>query len=364
MSSTLKLTPMFEQYLGIKQEYPDALLFYRMGDFYEVFFEDAQIAARELQIALTSRNPNSEAKVPMCGVPHHSVDGYLTQLLEKGYRVAICDQVEDPKQAKGLVRRAVTRVLTPGTVVEDANLASKSHNYLAALWWDADKGSGALAWVDFSTGEWSGLSSRRAEILWQWTAKLGPRELLLPLGQEVPSQYAEAVGQINRIPALPAFDLAAAKREVPKAQGVADLSVLDLEDKPELARCCGALLSYLRQTQRHDELGHLGTFRPLNLGDHLILDEVTERNLELFRRLDGKTGRGTLRHVLDETLTAMGGRLLESRLRQPWRHKRPWLGSFRTMSSAEACAWPWKGFTILNACLRAFSWDARHPRTT
>ncbi|EGJ51339.1 DNA mismatch repair protein MutS [Desulfocurvibacter africanus] len=333
MSSAPKLTPMFEQYLGIKQEYPDALLFYRMGDFYEVFFEDAQIAARELQIALTSRNPNSETKVPMCGVPHHSVDGYLTQLLEKGYRVAICDQVEDPKQAKGLVRRAVTRVLTPGTVIEDANLASKSHNYLAALWWDADKGAGALAWVDFSTGEWSGLASRRAEILWQWTAKLGPRELLLPLGHEVLPHYAEAAKQVNRLPALPAFDLAAARRELPKVLGVADLSVLDLEDKPELARCCGALLCYLRQTQRHDELGHLGAFRPLNLGDHLILDEVTERNLELFRRLDGKTGRGTLRHVLDETMTAMGGRLLESRLRQPWRMLAP------ILATQEAVAW-------------------------
>ncbi|MFN2267801.1 MAG: hypothetical protein ABR533_05960, partial [Desulfonatronovibrio sp.] len=118
LPQNIKLTPMLEQYLGIKQENPGALLFFRMGDFYELFFEDAEVAARELQIALTSRNPNSEFRVPMCGVPHHSCDEYLRQLLEKGYKVAICDQVEDPGTAKGLVKRAVTRILTPGTVIE------------------------------------------------------------------------------------------------------------------------------------------------------------------------------------------------------------------------------------------------------
>lgn len=333
MSSSPKLTPMFEQYLGIKQEYPDALLFYRMGDFYELFFEDAQVAAKELQIALTSRNPNAETKAPMCGVPHHSVDGYLAQLLDKGYKVAICDQVEDPRQAKGLVRRAVTRVLTPGTVVEDANLTSKSPNYLAAMLWNAAQGVGALAWIDFSTGEWSGMDARRDEILWQWVAKLSPRELLLPQGQDVPARYSEAARQVNHIPVSPCFDLAVARDAVPKTQGVPDLSVLDLEDRTELTRCCGALLAYLRQTQKQDELGHLGAFKLLNPSAHLILDEITERNLELFRRLDGKTGRGTLRHVLDQTMTAMGGRLLESRLRQPWRLLAP------IQAAQEAVAW-------------------------
>jgi len=127
-----KMTPMFEQYMQVKAEHPDALLFFRMGDFFELFFEDAQIAARELQITLTTRNPNSESKIPMCGVPHHSVNGYLAQLLEKGFKIAVCDQIEDPRQAKGLVKRAVTRVLTPGTIVEDLSLSAKTHNYLAA----------------------------------------------------------------------------------------------------------------------------------------------------------------------------------------------------------------------------------------
>ena len=133
-----RLTPMFEQYLRIKEDYPDALLFYRMGDFYELFFEDAEVAARELQIALTSRNPNADVPVPMCGVPWHAAEGYVSQLVNKGYKVAFCDQVEDPRDAKGLVQRAVTRVHTAGTVIEDASLDPKIHTYLGALYWNEE----------------------------------------------------------------------------------------------------------------------------------------------------------------------------------------------------------------------------------
>ena len=134
-----RITPMFEQYLAIKADYPDALLFYRMGDFYELFFEDAPIAARELQLALTCRNKNSPNSVPMCGVPWHAVEAYTSQLLDKGYNIVICDQVEDPKEAKGLVRREVTRILTPGTVIEDEQLNAKLHNYLGCLVADRDR---------------------------------------------------------------------------------------------------------------------------------------------------------------------------------------------------------------------------------
>ncbi|MBU1247113.1 MAG: DNA mismatch repair protein MutS, partial [Proteobacteria bacterium] len=145
---------MLEHYLSVKAEYPDALLFYRMGDFYELFFEDAEIAAREMQIALTSRDKSGDNKTPMCGIPHHAADNYLALLVDKGFKVAVCDQVEDPREAKGLVKREVTRVLTPGTVVEDANLSAKTNNFLAALFWDAAKGTGGLTWLDFSTGQW------------------------------------------------------------------------------------------------------------------------------------------------------------------------------------------------------------------
>ena len=316
--SAPKLTPMFEQYLRIKAEHPDTLLFYRMGDFYELFFEDAEIASRELSIALTSRNPNSENKVPMCGVPHHAAEGYLAQLLEKGFRVAICDQVEDPKLAKGLVRREVTRVLTPGTVVEDANLPAKGSNFLAALYWDAGHERGGAAWAEVSTGQWSGLSSTREPELWQWLAKLGVRELLLPQGRTVPAAFADSGAQAVFLPERGAFDLDTARRSLLEVQGVADLASLGLEDKPELTRACGALLFYLRQTQKQD-VSHLAGFRPLDLSRRLILDEVTERNLEIFRRLDGRPSKGTLFQVLDRTVTPLGARLLETRLREPWR---------------------------------------------
>ncbi len=313
-----KLTPMFEQYLNIKEQHPDALLFFRMGDFYELFFDDAELTARELQITLTARNPHSESPVPMCGVPHHAVDGYLKQLLEKGYRVAICDQIEDPKEAKGLVKRAVTRVLTPGTVVEENNLEAKGNNFLASLFWSDQNNAGGLAWVDNSTGEWSGLFSKRQAELWQWAQKISPRELLYPDGQKPPAGLWDSLGLMNHVPMRPYFEFASAKDKLLSAQGVTSLEVLDLADKKELTQACGALLTYLEQVQRQ-ELKHLGLFRPLNLGRHLLLDEVTERNLEIFRCLDGRTGPGTLWHVMDRTLTPMGGRLLRDRLKNPWR---------------------------------------------
>ena len=142
-----RLTPMYEQYLKVKAEYPDALLFYRMGDFYEMFFEDAEVASRELQLTLTSRNRSGEDCIPMCGVPWHAAEAYISQLVEKGYKIAVCDQVEDPRTAKGLVKRAVTRVVTAGTTLEDANLVAKSHNYLGAVFWNEERGAGGFAWT-------------------------------------------------------------------------------------------------------------------------------------------------------------------------------------------------------------------------
>ena len=308
--------------MQIKAEHPDSLLFYRMGDFYELFFEDAEIAARELQIALTCRNPNSKDKIPMCGVPHHASRTYLSQLIEKGYTVALCDQIEDPKQAKGLVKRAVTRVYTPGTVVEDDTLSAKTSNYLGALIWDEAKSAGGLAWMDFSTGQWSGIQSKNENDLWQWALKVNPRELILPQGKAIPGQYTEIDARIAPAPSAGYFNYKSAKDNVLEAQNVADLDSLDLEDKPQLTQACGALIAYLRQTQMQD-FDHLGEFTPLNLTKFMILDEVTERNLELFKRLDGKKGKGTLLNVLDKTITPMGGRLLSVRLKQPWREISP-----------------------------------------
>lgn len=321
----VKLTPMLEQYLSIKEEYPDTLLFYRMGDFYELFFEDAETASREMQIALTSRNPNAEHPVPMCGIPHHAKNEYLKQLIEKGYKIAICDQVEDPKEAKGLVKREVTRVLTPGTIVEDLTSEGKASQYLAALAADTAQGGG-LAWADCTTGEWTGIASKDEEVLWQWVAKIAPRELILPQNTHPPKSYEHLRLNLTRVPASGYFDLGNATERILRSQGVAKLDALDLADKPMLVKACGAILTYLAQTQKQ-ELTSLAPFTPLNLTRHLMLDEVTERNLELFSRMDGKKGPGTLRHVLDQTMTPMGARLLDKRLHQPWRDLPPILAN-------------------------------------
>lgn len=226
-----KLTPMFEQYLRIKEQHPDALLFFRMGDFYELFFDDAELTARELQITLTSRNPHSEAPVPMCGVPHHSVESYLTQLLDKGYRVAICDQIEDPKQAKGLVKRAVTRVLTPGTVLDDSNLRAKSHNYLGAVIWDSEKLRGGLAWVDYSTGHWTGIEVKKEPELWQWATKIEPTELLILEGYQPPHNY-DSISSVLTHVGQSFFDYNKAKSKLFSVQNVDDLKLWESKASP------------------------------------------------------------------------------------------------------------------------------------
>ncbi|MFW6323588.1 MAG: DNA mismatch repair protein MutS, partial [Desulfovibrionales bacterium] len=263
-------------------------------------------------------NPNADVQVPMCGVPHHASEEYVGQLLAKGHKVAVCEQVEDPKEAKGLVKREVMRVLTPGTVVEDFSLESRENNFLAAIHWDENAGAGGLAWMDVSTGEWTGLQARNLTDLWQWTTKIAPRELLMPEGLAAPSNLQDVCPCIHPVPLLPFFDPKRSQEKLCSSQNVPGLEPLDLEDKPQLVQACGALLSYLRQTQKSDP-SHLSQFKPLNLGRHLLLDEVTERNLEIFVRLDGRKGPGTLRHALDRTLTPMGGRLLEKRLKSPWR---------------------------------------------
>jgi DNA mismatch repair protein MutS len=317
-----KITPMFEQFFSFKKDYPDCLLFFRMGDFYELFFEDAEVASRKLHLTLTSRNSQAERPVPMCGVPCQSLENYLRRLNDMGFKVAICEQVEDPRAAKGLVRREVIEVRTPGTTMDEGALEAKEHNYLGALYWNGDAGRGGFAWLDYSTGTWSGLQSKRSSDLWQWIGKMRPRELLLPdpaaesLRIPFPDQL-EGIALV-RVPARSYFDLKASAERLFRTQGIKELGALGLEDKEELTRACGALLAYLIQTQKQESI-RLSPFVPLNPGKHLILDEITERNLEIFRRLDGKKGPGTLWQILDETVTPMGGRLLEERLRCPWR---------------------------------------------
>lgn len=307
---------MFEQYQSIKKQYPDALLFFRMGDFYELFFEDAHIASRELQIALTSRSKGGANSAPMCGVPWHAAQSYLAQLVDKGYNVAICEQIEDARASKGLVVRAVSQLITPGTVLDESNLGAKNHNYLGAVFCGLNN-SCAFAWADVSTGHWSGLEFKRQADLWQWVRKLSPAELLLVDGQQLPANFNQDGMRVCHQVAVN-FELKRATERVLEAQGVKDEAALGLEGKPCLTRACGAIIAYLEQTQQRKP-SQLMPFKPLDLGRRMLIDEVTERNLEIFVCLNGRRGKGTLRHVIDLTLTPMGGRFMEDMLRHPWR---------------------------------------------
>lgn len=328
--SSDKLTPMFAQYQSIKKNYPDALLFFRMGDFYEMFFDDAVTASRELQITLTTRNRNTANAAPMCGVPWHAAQSYIAQLVDRGYSVAICDQVEEPKAAKGIVRRAVTTVVTPGTILDENSLGAKNHNYLGAVFCGINDSCG-FAWADVSTGQWTGIEFRRQADLWQWARKLCPSELLLLDGQKLPQGFNPEGIRIVHQPAA-SFEIRRAAERLLTAQGVVELSALGLADKPSLTRACGAILAYLNQTQMGNS-SQLMPFVPLEIGKRLLIDEFTERNLEIFVRLNGRKGKGTLRYLLDETVTPMGGRLLEDMLHHPFR-------DIRTIRQIqEAVAW-------------------------
>ncbi len=314
------LTPMFRQYQSIKKSYPDALLFFRLGDFFELFFDDAIIASKELQLTLTRRGKGTKNEAPMCGVPHHASQSYIAQLIDRGYSVAICEQIEDPRKTKDLVKRAVTAVITPGTILDENALALKNHNFLAAAVIGLNDSCG-FAWADVSTGQWSGIEFKRQANLWQWVRKLAPRELLLMDGQHPPSDFNQEGIRLVRQPALK-FDLRRATERLLQAQAVQDLAALGLDDKPGLTRACGAILAYLDSTQA-GKASQLMPFQPLDPGKRLLIDEFTERNLEIFRKLNGQKGKGTLRHLLDQTITPMGGRLLEDMLRHPFRELKP-----------------------------------------
>ncbi|MBD5642019.1 MAG: DNA mismatch repair protein MutS [Desulfovibrio sp.] len=315
-----QLTPMFRQYQSIKKSYPDALLFFHLGDFFELFFEDALIASKELQLTLTRRGKGTKNEAPMCGVPHHASQSYIAQLVDRGYSVAICEQVEDPKKTKDIVKRAVTAVITPGTILDETALGLKSHNFLGAVVIGLNDSCG-FAWADISTGQWSGIEFRRQASMWQWVQKLAPRELLIMDGQHPPAGFNAEGIRLVRQPAIK-FELRRATERLLQAQGVKEVGALGLEDKPGLTRACGAILAYLDSTQA-GAAAQLMPFQPLDPGKRLLIDEFTERNLEIFKKLNGQKGKGTLRHLLDQTITPMGGRLLEDMLRHPFRELRP-----------------------------------------
>ncbi|MBL8054905.1 MAG: DNA mismatch repair protein MutS, partial [Nitrospira sp.] len=322
MSETT-LSPLMRQFRDIKQGYPDAILFFRVGDFYEMFYEDALEASRLLSIALTSRDKNSPHPIPLCGVPYHSATGYIAKLLNAGRLVALCEQVEDPKSAKGLVRREVVRLYTPGTLVDPEFLIPGELNYLAALAVhpDADFGERiGLASLEVSTGEFWLIEFRGSQAVSQVLnelSRLDPRELIFPTGLD--SRSLQWVRQITgprlcERPAAPFETLRATHLLTSHFRGTS-LESLGCQGLPAAVGAAGAVLDYFRETQPAVPLDHIRRLSVRGNDEVMHLDGTTIRNLELLKPLSAKeqtdaTGPLTLLSVLDHTVTAMGCRLL------------------------------------------------------
>ena len=302
-------TPLMRQYYAAKQQVPNALLMFRLGDFYELFLDDAVTAARELEITLTARNKEKGEPIPMCGVPFHSSEGYIARLVQKGYRVALCNQVEEAKNAKGLVRREITRIVTPGTATESSLLRSHENNYLAAV--AVRDGKAGLAHVDVSTGEFRVTEMETSEVA-AAIENLNAREVLVAGSarlQQVQALQTEVEAWVM------SFDYA--ERALLDHFKLLALDGCGLEGKPLGVGAAGALLHYLRDTQR-TALDHLDRPGFYDRSEALVLDAVTVRNLELVEPLfAGERRDSTLLSVLDETCTGMGGRLLRRRLLRP-----------------------------------------------
>ena len=315
-------TPAMQQYQRMKAEHPQALLFFRMGDFYELFFDDAITASRVLEITLTSRSKDAQGEpIPMCGVPHHAVSGYVARLVRQGFHVALCEQMEDPRAAKGVVKREVVRVVTPGTLLEADAIESAETSYILALCPAAD--ALGAAYLDATTGdffvvEWEG------PLCWERLRDdMGvqrPRELLLPPDVDLPAWLGGAATPEGALPrsALDAsFFAPRSSRAVLLGHfGVASLEAFGCERLPLAACAAGAVLRYLRETQKR-ELSHITSLRTRSAAEGLVIDEATRRNLELVENLVDGSRRGTLLDVLNQTRSAAGGRLLRDWVLHP-----------------------------------------------
>ncbi len=307
--SAATASPLYRQYRRIKARYPDALLLFRLGDFYETFEEDAAVAARELEIVLTSREMGKGRRMPMAGIPAHALEGYLARLIRKGHKVAICEQLTEPGQ--GLVERDVVRVVTPGTVVEPFLLDQKANNYLAALVVEGD--AAGLAYVDVSTTDFATTQLSLAQVAAELD-RLGAAELLVPEGQEQPSPHGTVVTTLD----ARVFHPDEARERLMSHLGVASLEGYGCEHLPLAIAAAGAVLEYLGRTHK-EALAQLTSLRSYDLSGFMVLDPQTRRNLELFDGGRWGGAEASLLRVLDMTRTAMGGRLLRSWLGQPLR---------------------------------------------
>ena len=311
-------TPMMQQYLETKAQYPDCILFYRLGDFYEMFFEDALTASKELEITLTGKNCGQEERAPMCGVPYHAVDGYLTRLVSKGYKVAICEQVEDPKSAKGLVKRDVVRVVTPGTILDAQAIDETKNNYIMCIVYIADRYGVASA--DITTGDYFVTELPDSGKLKDEIARFMPSEIICNESFYMSGMNMDDLRERLHIviSSLESyyFEDSVCKDKLKEHFHVTSLAGLGLGDYDCGMISAGALLQYLLETQKNN-LSHMTHITPYTTGKYMMLDSSTRRNLELCETLREKHKRGSLLWVLDKTKTAMGARTLRKYIEQP-----------------------------------------------
>lgn len=311
-------TPMMRQYLEIKARHPDAILFFRLGDFYEMFLEDAVTASRVLDITLTSRNKGAAEEVPLCGIPYHSCQPYIARLVENGYKVAICEQVEDPKTAKGIVKREVVRIISPGLVIDTATLQPKKNNYLMAIASGARENWG-IAVLDITTGDFRVTETSGGDGLRGQVASFDPREILFCAAEEDRLRRG-LEGQLAGRLASPfpewVFERDRAEGIIRDFFSCASLESFGCAHLPEAIRAAGAVLHYLEETQKGG-VGHIQALSTFHARDSMVLDDATRRNLELTATLHDGRKKGSLLGVLDRTVTAMGGRKLRHWINHP-----------------------------------------------
>ena len=314
------LTPMMRQYVELKEKYNDCLLLFRLGDFYEMFFEDAVTGSKELELTLTGKDCGLDERAPMCGVPYHSVNSYINRLIDKGYKVAICEQLTDPALSQGLVERDVIRVITPGTVIEEQMLNDKENNFIAAVYSKGD--DYFLSYCDVSTGDFYVLSidGRNGETeLVNEIVRINPRQIITNMSFTDKGQALKNVTNKIYVEQLDerSFDAAAGQSELIKHFKVATLEGFGLRDKSPEVCAAGALLAYLEDTQKNS-LMHIDKITKLYRSEYMRIDAATRRNLEIFEplRFDGSK-KNTLLYILDKTETAMGGRMLHTWLAEP-----------------------------------------------
>ena len=315
---TGELTPMMKQYMQTKEEYKDCILFYRLGDFYEMFFDDALTASKELEITLTGKNCGLEERAPMCGIPYHAVDSYLNRLVSKGYKVAICEQVEDPKTAKGIVKREVIRVVTPGTNLDTQGLDETKNNYIMCIVYMADRYGLSIA--DVTTGEYLVTELDSQTKLLDELYKFMPSEIVCNeafymSGMDLDDLKNRLHMAIYSLEAW-YFDDALCRETLQEHFKVASLEGIGLSDCECGMIASGALLKYLEETQKNS-LSHMSRLTRYATGNYMVLDSATRRNLELVETLREKQKRGSLLWVLDKTKTAMGARTLRKYVEQP-----------------------------------------------